>query len=319
LNPAKSLIPQVGKPGELPPIDQLTLAEQLQMINKPNRTLPDFSNAKPVIEPPSPKVNVYGVEEPTGSLVDTATPQYWQKRYEDFAKFVKGNGYNENNLSHESIQELWTHFAKPDEPPLNTVIDLAYKGYKEPSVIDATKVWDQLGNRPPVTQNAKKILLGEAKKQPTLKPQETIQKPVQPLEQPTKVNAPDPIANTVQEPVNAPKPPTLEVAPKQPGERSFFSTVQNPEKLSPELQQRLAEFDKSYKPMSNEELVKYANDYVSGDMEKAYQFVKNARKFDPRHITVGHRLIDELQKAGEYDRALDVVEKLAEQGTKAGQ
>jgi hypothetical protein len=106
---------------------------------------------------------------------------------------------------------------------------------------------------------------------------------------------------------------------KQPNERSFFNTVQNPEKLTPELQQRLDEFDKTYTPMSNQELVDHANKYVSKDMEKAYQFVKNARKFDARHVTVGHRLIDELQKAGEFGKALDVVERLAEQGTKAGQ
>lgn len=107
--------------------------------------------------------------------------------------------------------------------------------------------------------------------------------------------------------------------PKQPGERSFYSTVQNPEKLSPELEQLLNDFDKTYKPMSNEETVKFANEYIKKDMEKAYQFVKNAEKFDPRHVTVGHRLIDELQKVGDYNKALDVVERLAEQGTKAGQ
>jgi hypothetical protein len=106
---------------------------------------------------------------------------------------------------------------------------------------------------------------------------------------------------------------------KKPNERSFFNTVQNPDKLSPELKQKLEAFDKTYKPMSNQELVDYANEYVKNDIEKAYQFVKNANKFDPRHIAVGHRLIDELQKAGQYDKALDVVERLAEQGTKAGQ
>jgi hypothetical protein len=108
-------------------------------------------------------------------------------------------------------------------------------------------------------------------------------------------------------------------APKKANERSFFNTVQNPDKLSPELKQKLEQFDKTYKPMSNKELVDYANEYVKNDTEKAYQFVKNANKFDPRHIAVGHRLIDELQKTGHFDRALDVVERLAEQGTKAGQ
>jgi len=121
----------------------------------------------------------------------------------------------------------------------------------------------------------------------------------------------------LEEQVTAQETPVKE--PKKSNERSFYNTVQNPEKLSPELKAKLEEFDKTYKPMSNQELVDYANAYVTNDLEKAYQFVKNAKKFDPRHITVGHRLIDELQKAGQFDRALDVVERLAEQGTKAGQ
>jgi hypothetical protein len=141
-------------------------------------------------------------------------------------------------------------------------------------------------------------------------PKQANTKPLQQAEVMMNPNTPQSTLKPLEQPVNV---------PKQPNERSFFSTVQNPEKLSPELQQKLAEFDKTYKPMSNQELVDYANHYVSNDMEKAYQFIKNANKFDPRHITVGHRLIDELQKAGDYNKALDVVERLAEQGTKAGQ
>jgi hypothetical protein len=107
--------------------------------------------------------------------------------------------------------------------------------------------------------------------------------------------------------------------PKQPNERSFFNTIQNSDKISPELQQKLNEFDKTYVPMSNQELVDTANNYIANDMEKAYQFVKNASKLDPRHIAVGSRLIDELQKTGQYDKALDVADILAKHGTKSGQ
>jgi uncharacterized protein (UPF0305 family) len=326
---SKVEIPTIGKnAGELPPVlnEDLSLTERAQMLDSGNRTLPDYSTAKPVIKQ-ADNVNVYGVDVPKGGLVDSAPPEYWQKRYEDFVKHVKDSGYNENNLSHDSIQELWTHFAKADEPPLSTVVDLAYKGYKAPKPINTADVWNQMGNRPPVSKNAKDILFGTQPKKravppirnlaPELNVNRTINQPTEPLIPSVNRNIPEQPSNAVETPVNAPK-PQAEV-PKQPGERAFFNTVQNPEKLSPELQQRLAEFDKTYKPMSNEETVKFANAYVKNDMEKAYQFVKNAKKFDPRHITVGHRLIDELQKAGQYDRALDVVEKLAEQGTKAGQ
>jgi hypothetical protein len=61
-------------------------------------------------------------------------PAYWQGRYEDFVKYVQDQGYHSDNLNHEAIQELWTHFAKYDEPfNIDQVVDLAYpKGYQAP-------------------------------------------------------------------------------------------------------------------------------------------------------------------------------------------
>jgi hypothetical protein len=61
-------------------------------------------------------------------------PAYWQGRYEDFVKYVQDQGYHSDNLNHEAIQELWTHFAKYDEPVnIDQVVDLAYpKGYQAP-------------------------------------------------------------------------------------------------------------------------------------------------------------------------------------------
>ncbi|MEH7082971.1 hypothetical protein V7139_09585 [Neobacillus drentensis] len=103
------------------------------------------------------------------------------------------------------------------------------------------------------------------------------------------------------------------------GERQHFNTIANSDKISPELLERIQQTDKTYTPMSNKELVDFANESVSKDIEQSYQFVKNADKLDPRHVAVGHRLIDEFQKAGNFDKALDVVEALAEHGTKSGQ
>ncbi|MEH7355688.1 hypothetical protein V7150_19350 [Neobacillus drentensis] len=324
------LIPSVGKSiNDLPPLNETSLLDRSLMFDGEKRTMPDFSYGKQMSEPNKP-VNVYGAEIPYDK-VQHAPSSYWRGRYEEFANYVNKN-YDTNNLNKEALDDLWSQFAKYDEPvTLDDVVDLAYKDANKP-VIDAAGVWNKTGNRPPVSQNAKKILLGEVKPKqktippkqdllPNLKPNNPVQQPLPPLqplknsmvvEQPVKPLGQH--ANNVEAPV---KP--LQSVPKQPNESSFYSTVRNPEKLSPELEQRLNDFDKTYKPMSNEELVNYANKYVTKDMEKAYQFVKNARKFDPRHVTVGHRLIDELQKAGQYDRALDVVERLAEQGTKAGQ
>lgn len=139
-------------PKQLPKPDSPFMQLAKNNMNKA-RPMPDLSTARPVVEP---HTNVYGVEVPKS--IDEQTPQYWQKRYSDFVNFVHQNGYNENNLSHDAIQELWTHFAKPNEPPLNAVVDLAYKGYQEPKVLNAADVWDKLGNKQAVSKKAKNIL-----------------------------------------------------------------------------------------------------------------------------------------------------------------
>jgi hypothetical protein len=164
---------------------------------------------------------------------------------------------------------------------------------------------------------------------PQPKPQVTVPKVGTSLEEALANPRPDlPVTGSpTQQPKIAPSidaeidsiPRQLDQVNIQPNERKHYSTVGNSEKISPELLQRINDFDKSYTPMSNQELVDFANEYVARDIEQAYQFVKNANKYDPRHTTVGHRLIDELQKSGQYDKALDVVERIAEQGTKAGQ
>lgn len=302
----------------------------MQMAKKnmyEERPLPDFSNAKPIVEKPS-NVNVYGAEVPK-DLVNDAPPQYWQKRYEDFTKHVQSN-YDTNRLTPEALEDLWSQYARYDEPvTLDQVVDLAYKGYKEPKVINTAEVWDKLGNRPPVSQSAKKILglNGVEAPKPMSKPtpnvletlpqltqKRTIYKPSQQSNSVVNTNIPEQSLAPQITATNRPK-----LVPELPNERKFFNTLQNSEKTSPEMLERLENFDKTYKPMSNDELVTYANKYIEKDAEKAFQFVKNAKKFDPRHITVAHRLIDELQTAGNFERAVDVAERLAEQGTKAGQ
>jgi hypothetical protein len=61
----------------------------------------------------------------------TQNQTYWQKRYEDFSKHVNSN-YDMNRMTPEALEDLWTQFARYDEPvKLDEVIDLAYpKGFE---------------------------------------------------------------------------------------------------------------------------------------------------------------------------------------------
>lgn len=77
-------------------------------------------------------VNVDGTPQLEAPKTQSPDPlnrgqQYWQGRYEDFANAVREAGYTDKNLSPEAIQELWTQFARNDEPlNINQVVDLAY-------------------------------------------------------------------------------------------------------------------------------------------------------------------------------------------------
>lgn len=68
--------------------------------------------------------------KPLETKVDSRPSEYWQQRYEDFANHVNNN-YDKNNLSPEALDDLWSQFAKYDEPyKLDQVVDLAYpKGF----------------------------------------------------------------------------------------------------------------------------------------------------------------------------------------------
>lgn len=59
--------------------------------------------------------------------------EYWIKRYEDFANEVNSR-HDLNQLTPEALEDLWSSFAKYDEPlKLDQVVDLAYpKGYEPP-------------------------------------------------------------------------------------------------------------------------------------------------------------------------------------------
>lgn len=72
--------------------------------------------------------------------------QYWQTRYEDFAKQINDN-YDMNQMTPEALEDLWTQFAKYDEPyTLDQVIDLAYPKGFEPK--QAVKTVDEAVNMP---------------------------------------------------------------------------------------------------------------------------------------------------------------------------
>jgi hypothetical protein len=112
-------------------------------------------------------------------------PVYWQGRYEDFVKYVEDQGYNSDNLNHEAIQELWTHFAKYDEPVnIDQVVDLAYpKGYQAPPAPKTEPVVAPV-NGVPKEPNIKDYLEQDPRIKQQIQDMYPPQRPEQPISRP---------------------------------------------------------------------------------------------------------------------------------------
>ncbi|WP_042375291.1 hypothetical protein [Neobacillus jeddahensis] len=387
------VVPKIGPSlDELPKLRETSLFDRSLLLGE-KRSLPDFSTAKPTIEKnsmlanmlpdaprtipdfsygkqtsePIPPVNQYGVEVPFDK-VEHAPADYWRGRYEEFSQFVNEN-YNSNQLSKEALDDLWTQFAKYDEPvTLEQVVDLAYPSTKEAPVldarnvkikrqpasnkakailglndsafkppepgkpIDAADVWDKMGKRKPASNKAKNLLLGELKpKQKTLQPLSELLPKLKPKDNPQFDNLVGGLKPNLLEHLNPAGlnnstkfsqtlDDLLPRLPESPSsnlkERGHINTLRNSENTSMSLKERL---QGAYKPTTNEEAVLIANNYLAQGAETATSFVKNAKVLKPEHVATAHRLIQEFQRSGQIDKAVDIAEHIAERGTKAGQ
>lgn len=99
-------------------------------------------------------------------------------------------------------------------------------------------------------------------------------------------------------------------------ERGHIETLRNSENTTESLRERLKGM---YEPITNEQTVNLANQQIARGLDNASSYVKSAKVITPEHVATAHRLIQEFQKSGQIDRAVDMAEYIAEKGTKAGQ
>lgn len=101
--------------------------------------------------------------------------------------------------------------------------------------------------------------------------------------------------------------------------KGHIKTMIESEKPADETKKSLWERTKSYyEPITNEEVVRRANERVK-NLEEAERYVMTARKISAEHVATAHRLIDEFTKSRNFEKAADIAEKIADEGTKAGQ
>ena len=145
-----------------------------------------------------------------------------------------------------------------------------------------------------------------------IKPSETVVPKTKVKGLPVINNQTTPIPETVSKNVT--------VEPSMPNvsglkERGFVTTIKDSEKTA----QGVKEIVKSwYEPITNQKSVDLANKRVK-DLETAASYVLGKSKFTAEKVTTAHRLIDEFSKSGNHQRAVDIAEKIAEEGTRAGQ
>lgn len=100
-------------------------------------------------------------------------------------------------------------------------------------------------------------------------------------------------------------------------QRGFAETIQASDKTAPEVAKALD--NTSYTPLTNEESLAQADQIIRQDPEAAITRAKTEQQYGTEVQAVSMRLIDELQAAGRYDDAIDVVTATAARATEAGQ
>lgn len=120
INGLDNPIPEMPKP----------MSQKLNQLNLEKQGVNFGYNTK--IEPKA-RINRTPIETPMDPL--NRPQSYWQGRYEEFSKHVNQN-YDMNKMTPEALDDLWSQFAKYDEPiKLEQAVELAYpKGFEAPPV-----------------------------------------------------------------------------------------------------------------------------------------------------------------------------------------
>lgn len=106
------------------------------------------------------------------------------------------------------------------------------------------------------------------------------------------------------------------------GERAYMKTLDASGKLADETAEGLRQSkERNYDIKTNQQTLDRANEVIAKGIDQAETYALNASKgqYSPEQVVTGIRLIDEFQRTGNYERAVNMAEQLAKQLTEAGQ
>jgi hypothetical protein len=130
-------------------------------------------------------------------------------------------------------------------------------------------------------------------------------------------------ANFGQKDIPVTTPPITPAAPEVPvpaaagKERGFITTVKNAELSAPEVKSKV---QGTYEPITNKKTLSEAQAMIDQNPDKALEMVLNkGEKPSAVKFAAGQDLMRRAQEAGDFQRAVDIAESVAEQATTAGQ
>ena len=104
------------------------------------------------------------------------------------------------------------------------------------------------------------------------------------------------------------------------GSKFANDTVLNSENTDFQLKNNIVDKGITYDPITNKETLANAQAFIDSDFNKAMALVMDEnRKVDAETMAIGQDLMRRLQNEGRYDEAVNILERLTREGTKAGQ
>lgn len=101
--------------------------------------------------------------------------------------------------------------------------------------------------------------------------------------------------------------------------RKWKETVEGAETTNPELKKRLHGEDISYDPITNKETLKFAEQYVKNNYDKAMELVKDNSKPTAESNAIAQVLLRQAQNEGRWNDAIEIIEATARKATTSGQ
>lgn len=111
-------------------------------------------------------------------------------------------------------------------------------------------------------------------------------------------------------------PPKQTIVPQPLKLRGFAETLAESDKTPEGFTEKLKSM---YKPVSNEQTLSLANKRLEKDIEESTSFVLGKSRFTAEKAATAQRLIDHYNSSGNFQRAVDIAEKVSEEATRAGQ